>query len=296
MLVADGQLRVFRASPYSPLREFGDYRSKPAVLAGIDGQRDEVYAIQEPPRIFGRVSAISGTLMPLAQVQFGALPPRVGRLSDATAPVATLLASHIGSTDGFRLIDVDSGAVLYQQHFDRQILTAAFFRPTGAAERAIASLRVASAPGRADLEIRQPETGVVLSGRTAVIGNSNFPTRLPAGLMVADMDSQAGDELILVGTVSIGAEVAVIDSITLEDRWRIGLPAAHMEHIEPYAWGLVDFDRDGVLDVALAVQLRGGSTRRSSTCAFRTEWIASLAVDNTPGAEPDPRLHAHRCY
>lgn len=256
MLVADGQLRVFRASPYSPLRQFADYRSAPSVLKGTNGERDEVYAIQEPPSTFGRVSVVSGVLTPLAQVQFGALPPRVGRLSDATAPVATLLASHIGSTDGFRLIDVDSGSVLYQQRFDRQIFTAAFFQPAGAGARAVASLRVASTIGRADLEIRDPETGVVLSARTAVIANSNFPTKMPAGLIAADMDAEAGDELILIGTTSTGAEVAVIDSTTLQDRWRVGQPAAYMEHIEPYAWGLVDFDRDGVLDVVLAVQLR----------------------------------------
>lgn len=259
MLVADGQLRVFRASPYSPLREFADYRSDPAVLIGINGGRDEVYAIREPPLTFGRVSVVSGALTPLAPVQFGALPPRVGRLAAATAPVATLLASHAGSTDGFRLIDLDSGQVLYQQRYDRQIFTAAFVDAAGSGDPNVASLRVASSPSRADLELRDSVTGVVLASRSSAIANYNFGGSGPAGLIAANMDDQPGDELILIGSASLGGEVALIDGATLQDRWRIASSSSYMEYAEPYGWGVLDFDLNGISDVVLAVRSRVGS-------------------------------------
>lgn len=254
---------VFRASPYSPLREFPGV-GYPLTAFDADGDgRDELYASRQTASDFVRISAQDGSVQSLVPVGTAPAPARMGRLASngpAVAAVASLTTSSF-QPGALLVFDLDA-TLLYQADYDKPPRwPAVFFQPQPGGP-----LRAASLVGRVrsglqqyqiDLEVRDAATGAIVMTRENLFPQGGGSD--DAALMVGDFDGVPGDELVLLRTGTFVASAAVLDGTTLQARWQVAGPQSPLESVRLRGWALADRNQDGIKDIILATASSFGS-------------------------------------
>lgn len=248
---------VFRASPYSPLREFPGL-TLPLTAFDADGDgRDELYATRQTVSDFVRISAQDGSVQPLVGVGSSPAPARLGRLQPNGSAVAALASLNNSSfqSGSMRVFDLDAAQLSYQADYDKPPRWPAAFMqaiPGG-------PLRAASLVGRfrsgaqqyqIDLEVRDAATGALVMTRQNLFPQGSWSE--DAALMAADIDGVPGDELVLIRSGTFAALAAVLDGPTLQTRWQVAGAQSPLENVRIRGWALVDRNQDGIQDVILA--------------------------------------------
>lgn len=255
---------VFRASPYSPLRELPGI-NYPLTAFDADGDgRDELYAARQNGSDFVRVSAQDGSVQSLVGVGPSPSPARLGRLQSNGSAVAAVgsLSTSSSQTGSMILFDLDAAQLRYQANYDKPPRwPAVFLQPlTGGPMRA-ASLVGRTRPGpvqyQIDLQVRDAATGALLQTRENLFPQGSVSE--DATLMAADIDAVPGDELVLVRSGTFAAEAAVLDGATLQTRWQVAGSQSPLDNTRIRGWTLADRNQDGIQDIILATSTSFGS-------------------------------------
>jgi hypothetical protein len=248
---------VFRASPYSPLREFAGL-TVPLTVFDADGDgRDELYATRQTFSDFVRISAQDGSVQSLAAVGTGAGPARLGRLQANGSAVAALASLTAGSFQpgSLQVFDLDAAQVRYQADYDKPPRwPSAFLQPQAAGHLQAASLigrfRSGAQQYQLDLEVRDAGTGALVQTRDNILPQGSFFD--DAALIAADIDGVAGDEQVVIRIASFAAQAALLDGATLQTRWQVAGAQSPLENVRIRGWTLADQNQDGVQDVIIA--------------------------------------------
>lgn len=255
---------VFRASPYSPLREFLAINFPVAAFDADGDGRDELYA----SRPFGpdliRISAEDGSIESLVAQNYASTVPRLGRLEPAGPAVAATgtLGSSSSQVGTMLVFDLESEQARYQADFDRVPWWPSAFlqrQPSGAllAASLVGRLPAGAPQFQVDLELRDAATGERVASRPNVFSDGSATEgSLP---MAADIDGTPGDEIVVLRVGAYAALVALLDGATLQDRWRVGGFGSILDGYRLRGWALVDRNQDGVKDIVLATSAGWGS-------------------------------------
>lgn len=245
---------VFRGEPYAQLRGLlGVLFAVSAFDTDGDG-RDELYATRQAPNQLLRVSVQDGQIQTLAELDFRATVPSLGRLLAGESPVAVLATEEFGldQPGAMAVYDMGSGQFRFQADANQgPWWPSTFARPgAGGGRTAVSLITRHRTPGQygIDLNLRDAEDGRLLATRNSVFSQSYAAEFL--GVMADDIDGVGGDEFVVYQSGSAPAAVALLDGTTLQDRWRsTGFPNA----TDIRAATLADRNQDGIKDVVLAV-------------------------------------------
>lgn len=248
------ELKVFRATPYSPLRELPRIGYGATAFDSDRNGIDELFgaSLNLPYRLI-RMSPVDGTIEVITPLDTDGVKLAVGRLDAAGAALGVVASLDLGS--GLRVLDLDAAAWVWDSQTNRGPLVQAVFL----ARAAPAPLRVAVLTRSAStqvtgssLQIHDAESGVLLQSRLgASYGDNLLASR---SLLSGDLDGVPGDELAIVDRANSGNWVAMLDGETLEDRWRIGGPGSPIGNNNwTLTSGLMHFNADPAMDIVLAM-------------------------------------------
>lgn len=248
---------VFRASPYSPLRNFPGL-THPLVAFDTNGDGlDELYGTRQNGSDFIRVSAQNGSVQTLLGMIPVPAPPSLGRLQGGWTTLAALasIQASLFQAGRFIVFDVDTAQTHYSAAYTRAPWwPAAFVRPQAAGPLHAASLVGRFPQGiqqyQVDLQLRDAVTGEPGAMRANVFPQGSSSEG--ATLMAGGIDGVPGDEIVLVRFGSNSAAAALIDGTTLQDRWRVSGPQTPLDSVRVRGQALVDRNQDGVRDIVLA--------------------------------------------
>lgn len=243
--------KVFRSSPYSPLRQLSSigYGATP-----FDSDRDgidEVFgASANPPNNLVRMSSQNGDIDVVAPLDTNRVAVAMGRRVDSGSPLAVVAAQDAWSW--LRVLDVDAGEWVWNSEDNRgPLVQGVFLARTAPAPLRVAVLtRSASSevPG-SSLQIHDAETGVLVQSRPGASYGDNIQESRT--LLSGDLDGVPGGELAIVDRANSGTWVSVLDGESLEERWRIGGFGSPISGT--HTAGLMDFDNIPGMDVVLAM-------------------------------------------
>lgn len=261
--------RIFRSSPYSPLREFATQDGPPTA---IDIQGDGVDELVSGPTFQGHMvtrDALSGATVLSANVFAGnsSMKASIGRMDPAGAALAVGVSLESGQPEKLRIVELPAGQVTRYEHRHSIGLPGStrLVRTPASAPRVLV-LRGLSSSGfsggwELTAQLRDPTDGQLLL-EASVPMSFELSEQPVIGITVA-APQHADEDIVLAGRISSGAAIAHLDARSLTTRWRLnGSQWAELASVRVIALASMDFDLDGVADVLALLRPWSGSSVR----------------------------------